>query len=58
MTENTEMIGTSHILERRASNPQVAEKIARMISNAEKTTHDLLGPLASFVISPGNMDGG
>jgi altronate dehydratase large subunit len=58
LTEDTEMIGTSHILERRACNPDVAGKIAKMIADAEQLTHDLLGPLAPFVISPGNMDGG
>ena len=58
LTEDTEMIGTSHILERRACNPDVAGKISKMISDAEQLTHDLMGPLAPFVISPGNMDGG
>ncbi|MRR16526.1 MAG: altronate dehydratase [Deltaproteobacteria bacterium] len=58
LTENTEMIGTSHILERRACNAGVAEKISRMVAQAEKLTHDLLGPFAPYVISPGNMDGG
>ena len=58
LTEDTEMIGTSHILERRASNPEVAGKIKQMIADAEKLTRDLLGPMAAFVIAPGNMDGG
>jgi altronate dehydratase large subunit len=58
LTEDTEMIGTSHILERRASTPEVAGKIKRMVADAEKLTRDLLGPMAAFVISPGNMDGG
>ncbi|MEI6609522.1 MAG: UxaA family hydrolase [Deltaproteobacteria bacterium] len=58
LTEDTEMIGTSHILERRACNKEVAEKISQMVACAEKLTHDLLGPLAPYVISPGNMDGG
>ena len=58
LTEDTEMIGTSHILERRAGNAEVAGKIAKMVADAEKLTHDLLGPLAPYVISPGNMDGG
>lgn len=58
MTENTEMIGTSHILERRARTPEVAERINAMIREAEKRTRDVLGPLASMVIAPGNMDGG
>ncbi|MBK5093374.1 MAG: UxaA family hydrolase, partial [Actinobacteria bacterium] len=58
LTENTEMIGTSHILERRACSPQVAAEIKSMISAAEQRTRDILGPLASMVIAPGNMDGG
>jgi altronate dehydratase large subunit len=58
LTEDTEMIGTSHILERRACSPEVAGKIAHMISDAEQLTRDLLGPMAPYVIAPGNMDGG
>ena len=58
LTEDTEMIGTSHILERRACNPEVAGQIKKMVSDAEKLTRDLLGPMAAFVIAPGNMDGG
>lgn len=58
LTEDTEMIGTSHILERRACNPETAEKVAAMIADAEKLTRDLLGPMAAYVIAPGNMDGG
>ncbi len=58
LTENTEMIGTSHILERRSATPEVAARVHEMIAAAEKRTHDILGPLASMVIAPGNMDGG
>lgn len=58
LTEDTEMIGTSHILARRAISEEVAKKTVQMIAEAEKLTHDLLGPLASLVIAPGNMDGG
>jgi altronate dehydratase large subunit len=29
-----------------------------MIADAERLTRDLLGPLAPYVIAPGNMDGG
>lgn len=58
LTEDTEMIGTSHILQRRACSPEVAADIGAMIDDAEKLTHDLLGPLAAYVIAPGNMDGG
>lgn len=58
LTEDTEMIGTSHILQRRACNPEVAGRIGTMVADAEQLTHDLLGPLAAYVIAPGNMDGG
>jgi len=58
LTETTEMIGTTHILKNRASSPGVAGEVERIISEAEKLTHDILGPLASLVIAPGNMDGG
>jgi len=56
--ENTEMIGTAHVLTRRARNEEVAKKIVAMIDQAEQRTEDIMGPLASWVISPGNMDGG
>ena len=56
--ENTEMIGTTHVLTRRAKNEEVAKKIVEMIDRAEQRTKDIMGPLASWVISPGNMDGG
>ncbi|HOD28047.1 MAG TPA: UxaA family hydrolase [Syntrophales bacterium] len=58
LTEDTEMIGTGPILARRANTPAVAEEIQTMIADAERLTHDLLGPLAPYVIAPGNMDGG
>ena len=56
--ENTEMIGTTHVLARRARNAEVAQKIETMITQAEQRAKDIMGPLASWVISPGNMDGG
>jgi altronate dehydratase large subunit len=56
--ENTEMIGTAHVLARRAKNVEVAKQIEQMIERAEKLTRDVMGDLASLVISPGNMDGG
>jgi len=56
--ENTEMIGTTQVLVRRAKNAQVARQIEQMIERAEKLTQDVMGNLASLVISPGNMDGG
>jgi altronate dehydratase large subunit len=56
--ENTEMIGTAHVLSRRAKDIQVAQKIEKMIERAENLTHEVMGELAGLVISPGNMDGG
>jgi altronate dehydratase large subunit len=56
--ENTEMIGTAHVLARRAKNAEVAKQIQQMIERAEKLTREVMGDLASLVISPGNMDGG
>jgi altronate dehydratase large subunit len=52
------MIGTAHILAKRAQTPETAQKIVQIIDQAEKRTKDILGPLASLVIAPGNMDGG
>lgn len=58
ITETTEMIGTSHILERRSRDDEVAREVAARIAAAERRAHDILGPLAAQVIAPGNMDGG
>lgn len=56
--ENTEMIGTAHVLARRAKDAQVAKQIEDMVERAERITHEVMGDLAGLVISPGNMDGG
>ncbi len=56
--ENTEMIGTAHLLARRAKDDAVARRIADMVDRADRLTHELMGELANLVISPGNMDGG
>ena len=56
--ENTEMIGTAHVLARRAKNVGVANQIEQMVDRAEKLARDVMGEMASLVISPGNMDGG
>ena len=56
--ENTETIGTAHVLARRARNEQVARQITDMVDRAERLTHEIMGDMASLVISPGNMDGG
>ena len=56
--ENTEMIGTAHMLARRAKTEQVAGQITDMVDRSERLTHEIMGDMASRVISPGNMDGG
>ncbi|MDD5170463.1 MAG: UxaA family hydrolase, partial [Syntrophales bacterium] len=56
--ENTEMIGTAHVLTRRAKDEAVARQIEQMVGRAERLTQKIMGELASLVISPGNMDGG
>lgn len=58
LTENTEMIGTSHILQKRAKSPEVAKDIKEMVDRAEAVSKQVLGPRAVAAISPGNMDGG
>jgi len=58
LTETTEMIGTTHILQQRAANEKVKAKIAEIISNQEKLTEQVLGPFAKQAIAPGNQDGG
>jgi len=58
LTENTEMIGTEHILARRACCPEVADEVRNAVERAEARTREILGPFASMVIAPGNMDGG
>ncbi|MFA5467187.1 MAG: altronate dehydratase, partial [Candidatus Izemoplasmatales bacterium] len=56
--ENTEMIGTAHILARRAKNAKVAERITNMVDRADELNRETMGELAAMVITPGNMDGG
>jgi altronate dehydratase large subunit len=58
LTETTEMIGTNHILKRRAANEDVALQIDRAIYETDTIAQKLLGSFAKLSISPGNMDGG
>ena len=58
LTETTEMIGTAHILSRRAADVEVGAQIEEIIGRQEQKCADVLGPMAELVISPGNMDGG
>ena len=56
--EDTEMIGTAHILARRAKNEKVGARIEEMVAAAYRRAQETMGEKASLVISPGNMDGG
>ncbi|MGQ9536776.1 MAG: UxaA family hydrolase [Actinomycetota bacterium] len=58
LTETTEMIGTAHILERRAADPRTGKEVRARIEAAERRTREILGSFASVAIAPGNMDGG
>lgn len=58
MGEVTEMIGTDHILKKRCPDPEVAERLEKLILEHEKRVKEALGALAGLVIAPGNMDGG
>jgi altronate dehydratase large subunit len=58
LSETTEMIGTEHILSRRARDPDTAEKVMNLILNQKKKAEELLGPFAGISISPGNIEGG
>ncbi|MDI6874105.1 UxaA family hydrolase [Candidatus Solincola sp.] len=58
LTETTEMIGTAHILERRAVDPETGRVVRERIEAAERRTREILGPFANLAIAPGNMDGG
>lgn len=58
LSETTEMIGTEEVLKKRAATPEIGEKLYGMIKDHTQFVKDALGPLASMVISPGNMEGG
>jgi altronate dehydratase large subunit len=58
LAETTEMIGTEHVLSRRAETTEVGKQIYDLIKKQRKQTEDILGPLAHMVISPGNIEGG
>jgi altronate dehydratase large subunit len=53
------MIGTAHILKKRAASPEVGAALVDLINAQEDKTHHVLGDnLSTAIISPGNMDGG
>lgn len=58
LAETTEMIGTAHILKRRAATPELGEQIEKLINNQEKRVRLALGEWAGMVIAPGNIEGG
>jgi altronate dehydratase large subunit len=62
LTELTELLGTEHILARRAINEQVANDILRVISEMEKRlkrqTSNSSNAKRKHLISTGNYDGG
>lgn len=62
LTEVTELIGAEHILARRATSPEVAEKVLKTIGNIEEKLRTGTGHAdlqnRSALISPGNEDGG
>ncbi|MBW2149418.1 MAG: UxaA family hydrolase, partial [Deltaproteobacteria bacterium] len=62
LTEINELLGTEHILCRRAVNPQVAAEIQQTISDMERNLRaDTADPEFAhrhMLFSPGNMDGG
>lgn len=58
LSEVAEMIGTEDILAARAINPEVGNKIRRMIEKEELEVRKYLGAEASRIIARGNMEGG
>ena len=58
LSETTEMIGTTHILKRRAATPHIAKQVEQMIDKQEKLVRATLGDRAGMVIAPGNIEGG
>jgi len=58
LAETTEMIGTAHILKRRAATPELGEQIEKLVNNQEKRVRLALGERAGMVIAPGNIEGG
>jgi len=58
LSETTEMIGTEEVLSKRAATPEIGEKLYGMIKDHTAFVKEALGPFASMVISPGNIEGG
>ena len=58
ISEITEMIGTAHLLKRRAANPEVARKIEAYVNLGTDASAWDTGHLLTRGISPGNIEGG
>jgi len=58
LSETTEMIGTEEVLKKRAATPEIGDKLYGMIKDHTAFVKEALGPFASMVISPGNIEGG
>jgi altronate dehydratase large subunit len=58
LSETTEMIGTTHLLQARAANPAVSKAIGAMIGKNEDLARRVLGDKAHLIIASGNMEGG
>ncbi len=59
MSEITEMVGTTHLLKRRAANHEVAKKIEAYINLGKEAEDWATGPqLLTRGIAPGNIEGG
>jgi altronate dehydratase large subunit len=58
LSETTEMIGTAHILKRRAASPEIGKQVEKLVNDQEKKVRQALGVFAGMVIAPGNIEGG
>lgn len=58
LTETTEFLGTKGSLGRQGADETVCQNICNLIDQGERYAVEIVGPQASRVISPGNMEGG
>lgn len=58
LTETTEFLGTKDSLGRQGADERVCQDICDLIDQGERYAVEIVGPQASRVISPGNMEGG
>lgn len=57
-SETTEFIGAEHILAKRAVNPEVAEKIIKIVADCEKKANTMGVDMRGGQPTPGNIQGG